>query len=209
MSALAQMVEKAAEETELCKRRLTRKDLLKACEAGTISPEQLKEMANALYLSKEDLSALLEKLCEADLLDLEAINLNAKIGECDCEGLAAFLEQNAGKMSVGKMVALWCEGKPGRGGVTRGRGDAPMIWGDETSEEGAKFEEEALPPGAIASMKESGLIGVSMGAPTEEGAGGPSESGALSGATAGGGSAFTQNVLPRHRGTVERYFERE
>ena len=35
MSALAQMVEKAAEETELCKRRLTRKDLLKACEAGT------------------------------------------------------------------------------------------------------------------------------------------------------------------------------
>jgi hypothetical protein len=71
-----------------------------------------------------------------------------------------------------------------------------------------KFKEEALPPAELEALKGSRLAGLSREAPTVEKGGTPSKSGALQGAAAGTGSAHTQVVLPRHRGAVERYFER-
>ena len=58
-------------------------------------------------------------------------------------------------------------------------------------------------------LRESLLSGVSQGAPNigkEKAQAGAS--GALDRAKAGGGSAMTQVILPRHKGVVERYFER-
>jgi hypothetical protein len=71
-----------------------------------------------------------------------------------------------------------------------------------------KFKEETLPEGDLASLKRSQKLAVSKGAPGTEAPGGPAGSGALEDSAAGGGSANTQVVLPRHRGTVERYFDR-
>ncbi len=71
-----------------------------------------------------------------------------------------------------------------------------------------KFKEETLPEAAVASLKRSQVLAVSRGKPGNEPPGGPAGSGALENATAGGGSANTQVILPRHRGTVERYFDR-
>jgi hypothetical protein len=71
-----------------------------------------------------------------------------------------------------------------------------------------KFKEETLPESEVASLKRSQVLAVSRGKPGKEAPGGPAGSGALEGAAAGGGSANTQVILPRHRGTVERYFDR-
>ena len=84
-----------------------------------------------------------------------------------------------------------------------------MTWKDPASKEGAAFKEQVLSPGSSARLEQSGLLGVSSSAPAAEEGAAPSSGNALSGAAAGGGSAHTHTVLPRHRGTVERYFERK
>jgi hypothetical protein len=91
--------------------------------------------------------------------------------------------------------------------VTRGPGAAKLNYDNETKEDGLKFKEQELPEGALTSLK-SQVIAVSKGAPEKEPRPGEAGSGALAGAATGGGSANTQTVLPRHKGAVERYFER-
>jgi hypothetical protein len=105
------------------------------------------------------------------------------------------------------LAAIKVGNRPGRGGTSRGPGAAKLNFDNETKEEGLKFKEETLPEGAITSLK-SRVIGVSRGAPEKEPKVGDAGSGALGDAKAGGGSANTQVVLPRHRGAVERYFDR-
>ena len=39
--------------------------------------------------------------------------------------------------------------KPGKGGVSRGRGDADLNYGHETDEQGIKFKETVLPKGYL------------------------------------------------------------
>lgn len=176
-------------------------DLLKDLKSGSLTKQQLKQLAAALKQQKGDISKRLGKLKDAGLIDLKTLKQCEKAGQCDSAGLAEFLKENAGNMSVTEMMNSW-----GRGGVDRGRGDAPMTWTDRSSERGAKFKEQVL-PSSLAGLKDSQLVGRSSGAPTIEKPG-PRQTGALKGAAAGGGSAFTSTVLPRHRGAVNRYFER-
>ncbi len=96
---------------------------------------------------------------------------------------------------------------PGRGGVTRGPGAAKLNYDNEVKEEGLKFKEHELPEGAVTALK-SQVVAVSRGSPEKDAKPGDAGSGALAGSASGGGSANTQTVLPRHRGAVERYFER-
>jgi len=167
--------------------------------------EQMKQLSAALGKSKGKLSERLSDLHAAGLIDLKTLKKCENAGKSDSEGLAAFLAENAGEASVADLMAEW--GKPGDGGISRGRGDAPMSWSDGTSEQGAKFKEQVLSPSVLAGLKDSQLAGRSLGAPAVEKSG-PVRSGALSSASTGGGSAFTQSVLPRHKGAVKRYFER-
>ena len=176
-------------------------ELLKDLKTGSLSRDQLKQLADALKQHKGEISKRLGKLRDAGLIDLKTLKQVEKAGQCDSAGLAEFLKENAGTMTVTEMMNSW-----GRGGVDRGRGDAPMTWTDRSSERGAKFKEQVL-PSSLAGLKDSELIGRSTGAPGVEKSG-PQQAGALKGAAAGGGSAFTQTVLPRHRGAVNRYFER-
>jgi hypothetical protein len=209
MNELAKMVEDAAAQDEEFKRQLERKGMQKLSESPELTKEQLEQLADMLSKRKGDLSNQLQNLCDAGMISPEMMDMLGDLSQCDTKGLDEFLAENAGDMSVADMMDRWCQGgEPGRGGVDRGRGDAPMTWGDESSKEGTEFKEVVLPPADLAALKESRITGVSRNAPTGED-GGPSASGALSGSTAGGGSAHTQTVLPRHRGAVKRYFERE
>jgi hypothetical protein len=98
----------------------------------------------------------------------------------------------------------------GRGGVSRGRGDAPMTWRDPASESGVRFEDQVLPPAGLDALARGRLVGLSADAPKVEvmPADGADE-GALRAAAAGGGGAHAQQVLPRHRAAVEQYFHRD
>ncbi len=208
MKELAGMVAKAAEDTESFKRRLSR-ELQESCQNGSLTQEQLDDLLRALRLCKGDMAQCLQRLCEMDLIDLEFLKLCEDLGQCDGAGLAAFLDENAGKAAICDLVDLWCQGLPGRGGVTRGRGDAPLTWSDPSTEEEVTFKEETLPPATVAALKESMLVGVGVGAPSVSEISEFSKPGALTEAAAGGGEAHTHTILPRHRGTVKRYFERQ
>ncbi len=180
--------------------------ILKALKDGTLRPEQLKALAAALKAGQGDLGKLVEKLAKARLIDPELLKkCEGACKACDAEALAKFLKECKGKCSVAD--ALKKGGRPGRGGVNEGPGAAELTFGDKTSEAGAKFKEEVLPPAELEALKKSNLLATSREAPDKEKAG-PSRPGALGGARAGGGSAQTQVILPRHRPAVERYFER-
>jgi hypothetical protein len=210
LAELAALAQQAAAESKLLDKHLDGK-ALKDLKAGKLTPEQLKGLARALRGGKEDLARMLEKLSEARLIDPELLKACEKAGQCDGAALTKLLKEASGKMTIGEMMAK-CRGKtdkdrPGRGGLTEGPGAAELTWGDKSSAEGVKFKEEALPPAAVKALKESRLAGLGKEAPPDE-KGGPSQPGALGQAAAGGGSANTQVILPRHRPAVERYFER-
>ena len=200
MATLSGLVQEAAQENALLAARLP--DL--KGDADSLTLEQLKEISAALRFIKGDIYDQLVKLHEVNLIDSETLKACEKLGQCNSEGLAAFLAENAESMSVALCIGGWCRS----GGINRGRGDAPMTWTDQTTEEGAKFKAEALPLSDIASLEDSELVGLSVAAPSVETSSLSPESGGLSGATAGGGSSFNQTVLPRHKGAVKRYFER-
>ena len=100
-------------------------------------------------------------------------------------------------------------GQHGAGGPGRGGGPSDLTWKDPSSTEGVEFNPEVLPPAGLEAARDAAKIGVSLGDPSTEGATAPDSTGALNDAQSGGGSARRDTVLPRHRGTVERYFERE
>ena len=198
MAALSGLVQEAAQENTSLAAQLP--DLKGDWDSLTL--DQLKELSAALRLTKSDIYDRLAELYAVNLIDLETLKACEKLGQCDSTGLAAFLAENVDSKSVIECIGGWCKG------IGRGPGDAPMTWTDGTTEEGANFKAEALPLSNIASLEDSEIVGLSVGAPSVETSNLPPQSGGLSGATAGGGSSFNQTVLPRHKGAVKRYFER-
>ncbi|MEM7263666.1 MAG: hypothetical protein AAF488_16885, partial [Planctomycetota bacterium] len=79
----------------------------------------------------------------------------------------------------------------------------------KSNDKNVKFKERVLPPNTMHTLDDSSLVGVSKEAPSPDKDAAPSKSGALRGAKSGGGSANTQSIFPKHRGTVQRYFDRK
>ena len=82
-----------------------------------------------------------------------------------------------------------------------------MTWKQESSDAGAKFKEEALPPSTR--LSDAQFAGVSRSAPETSGDNVMAEHGALAGAEGSGGAANTQVILPRHKQAVQRFFKRD
>jgi hypothetical protein len=203
MKQLASLAKKSASEKELMEAGLD-PATLEALEAGKLTPEMLKKLGAALAQCKGGKHRKLARLVKAGLLDPDA--LEKCKSECDMAALAKYLKECDCKGCLCDGLAN-CD-NPGRGGVTRGPGPAKLTFGDETTKDGFKFKEEALPPGEMENLQ-STVTGITPGRPPTKGEkAGKAASGALAGANAGGGSATTAPVLPRHRGAVERYFDR-
>jgi hypothetical protein len=100
-----------------------------------------------------------------------------------------------------------CQGnKPGRGGVTRGRGDAELTWGDESSLEGTKFKEIVLPPGFNESPKDE-VVRVDLTAPQAEDTAASAKTAGRDQGPASGRAAWNRSLSPRHRDVVKKYFD--
>ena len=203
MRTLGKMTQDAIKENESLAGELS-PETLEAIKSGSLKAENLKGVEQALSQSKSALSQKLSKLSKSGMINPNALKGGAQANRRDNSGLARFLKDNAEKMSVDEATLQWCEGK---GGVDRGRGDAAMTWTDGSSEKGARFKEKVLPPSSVAGLNDSQLVGLSASAPTVS-TGGVAAHGALNSAASGGGSAYTQTILPRHRGVVKRYFDR-
>ncbi|HDZ19910.1 MAG TPA: hypothetical protein ENH78_01270, partial [Phycisphaerae bacterium] len=200
MGELADMVSEARAECEAAGEALS-DEMAQACENGTLSAEQLGELAEQLSQSQSGLGESLKRLAEARLIDAQTLaQLQRMAGQCDSGQLADFLKAacsgdgdgdgDLAGMSLAEVIRLGLADasggdRPGRGGVSRGRGDAAMTWRDPTSKENTAFEEQVLPPASLAAIRDSERIGLSTGAPTVAEAG-PSAGGALTRASAGG-----------------------
>lgn len=209
MQTLTTMMQQALQEDELLARNLAPQTQA-ALKSGAMKSEHLKEVAQALGQSEAALNQKLANLKQAGLnrngtINPAALKGGAQVSRRDNAGLAQFLKENAPKMSVADAVEAWCEGK---GDVGRGRGPAAMTWTDGSSEKDTRFKEKVLPPAAVAGLKDSQLVGLSARAPQTNAPNAPAH-GALNNAASGGGAAYTQPILPRHKGAVKRYFERK
>ena len=206
MTELSQLAKRAATEKELMEAGLDQ-ETLDALKAGKLTKEQMKKLAAALGKGKELTKEQVGRLVKAKILDAAALEKCDKAGKCDCAGLAAYLKENGSKSDLADAIALIEE--EGNGGTNDGPGKSKLTFGDEENDAGFKFKEEALPESDIKAIKESQVSGISKALPqTGKEKAGEATSGALKAAKAGGGSANTQVVLPRHRGAVERYFDR-
>ena len=171
--------------------------------SGKAGVKDLERLASRIHLSKAEIAERMSRLHSRRLIDGKALGECRSAGQCDGSRLAAFLAENATERKLADRLQSWS-----RGGIDRGRGDAPLAFTDPASEQGARFKEQVLPPGALGTMDQSTLLAVSKSAPEEAKRGKPSAGGALAGSPASGGSALTYTVLPRHRGAVKRFFER-
>jgi hypothetical protein len=204
MAELSAMTQKAAAENEQFKEGIDG-DLAAALAKGKLSPEQLSKLVAAARAGKDAIRKSAQKLYNAKLIDAD--QLKECNGECKCDSksLAEFLKKNDGKSSLRDAI----ESLDGRGGVSDDLpGNTPIQFGDRSSENGAKFREEILPPASLAALKESQVAGVSIAEPQRDPKAGSPSTGALAGTAAGGGSANTGQVLPQHKAPVERYFDR-
>jgi hypothetical protein len=204
MKELNALAQQTASENEGFEQELS-KELADALKDGKLAPEQLKKLAEAAKNSKESISKSAQKLKDAKLIDSDQLK-QCEGGQCDGKGLADYL---AKKGSEKKSLKEGLKRQEGKGGVDDdGPGETPLNFSDRTTEDGAKFKEEALPPSELAALKESQRTGVSKAPPKPDANAGTPQSGVLNGATIGGGSANSAPVLPQHRGPVGRYFDR-
>lgn len=189
----------------------TLKKMLQNQNLQGLTPEQMEQLQKAMQECRECNKEMLQRLKEGGMIDPELLEqlreldriseeelekLLAELGccgdgECDCEGE--------------------CEGHcPGRGGISRGRADAPITFDDdEASEDGTGFKPQILPPPALEELRNSLKIGSSRTSPSlnPDGTGGD-QGGVLQGGETGTGSAHGHTILPQHRGPTGRYFER-
>jgi hypothetical protein len=215
---LAEALEKAVQSGALSENLgngLSTSQLAQAAAGGSLSAEQMAQLASAMGQSQRQIDQRLGQLANSRMLDPK---LAAEIGQMcqagQCAGGESPGEGQAGDLSDGPPAN---EGDPdqtardggaGRGGNSRGRGDAAMVWDNGADPTGVAFKEQALPPASLAGLRDSMTIGLGRADPTAEHSG-VSGGGALSSSAGGPGSAYTHQVLPRHRATVGRYFQRQ
>jgi len=93
---------------------------------------------------------------------------------------------------------------PGRGGINRGRADAPMIWGDESPGQSDQFDAKLLPKARLKDLESSNLLGIGAGAPevdaNAEGAG------RVDVEASTGKTAWRRRLSPKHRRAVGSFF---
>ena len=82
-----------------------------------------------------------------------------------------------------------------------------MDWDNDTSEDNLKFQAHALPQSTH--LDDSQMVGISKATPQLSANDVSDQHGALDNATAGGGSAHTQVILPEHRQAVQNFFKRD
>lgn len=93
---------------------------------------------------------------------------------------------------------------PGQGGVSRGRGDAEMTWGEETPGETDPFESKTLPDARYADPEHTGIVGIGAAAPPVDPQAEAPGSGAIE--ASGGQSAWRRRLAPQHRDAVRTWF---
>ena len=93
---------------------------------------------------------------------------------------------------------------PGNGGISRGRADAELTWGDPTPGRTEEFEAKELPPASVLDTESTAIVGIGAGAPKVEPVAGGAGSVEVQAST--GRSAWKRRLAPHHREAVQEFF---
>jgi len=163
--------------------------------------QQLKQLLEALENNQDQLKDLAKLLGQKGLIPPNlADQFKPGQGGIDPGPLAELLRQHQGDFQ--ELLQEW----GGNGGINRGPGHAPLLYGNNSTEEGSEFKEQKL--GLSVPLEQAKLAGVTITAPKVTGGEAILGKGALNTAQAGGGNALSAPMLPRHRGAVKRFFLR-
>lgn len=219
-------LEKLAKQSELGDKSLE-EQLSEMAKSGELSPEAataMQKLAEACQNAQQCEGAQMSQLAQSGLCDLANLGEMLEGCEIDPDELAEMLANMAEDGEPCDLLSLCMggqcngegegqcngpdgDGDPGRGGISRGRGDAEMRWEkDPADPSGAKFKKQTLPP-SVAADKKNVLMKVTAGDPTAKEREAATYGG-LNDSAAGGGEAFKQKILPRHRQTIKNYFGR-
>jgi hypothetical protein len=170
-----------------------------------LNKEQMEKLAKILEANKNAMSATMGNLAKLKMIDPSALAKVQAAGHMpDFAALSDYLSQCQGNCDSEQLFS-WLR-KRSRGG-SRGGPGAPMDWDNNTSEDNQKFQAHVLPPSSH--LSDAQMVGISKGAPELSANNLTVAHGALANATAGGGSAHAQVVLPEHRQAVQNFFKRE
>jgi hypothetical protein len=172
-----------------------------------LNKEQLEKIIGALQAKKGSFGSTLNKLSQLKMIDPALLAKLEAAGKCNNPtALADYLSHctngHPSDSDLATYLAYCTSGGTGRGGP-----EAPMTWTSGTSEKDTKFNEHALPPSS--QLSQAQLVGVSRATPEVTAANVVADHGALASATAGGGSAHAQLILPEHRAAVQNFFKRD
>lgn len=92
----------------------------------------------------------------------------------------------------------------GSGGISRGRGDAAMSWGDESPGQTEKLNTKLLPPASEMDTDHHQMVGLSANAPEVKPQG--ESAGKVDFDASGGKTSWRRRLAPRHRDAVREYF---
>ncbi len=103
-----------------------------------------------------------------------------------------------------------CEGngQPGSGGISRGGGAAPMIWGKESDAANSKFKEVLLPPG-MEDQASDQILSVTIHEPEENVAESAPRQQLRDVDPTAGRVTWERSLNPRHRDVVRKFFQSE
>ncbi|RLS83076.1 MAG: hypothetical protein DWI05_02180 [Planctomycetota bacterium] len=166
-----------------------------------LSPEQLRELAAALRANRSKLKAALARAANFDLAALGP--------DSDCEGCQPCgICQECREGKPCKKGACAACSRAGRGGISRGPGEAPMKAGKE-EDLGATRRELVTAPTDVERSAAGELLDVidAEHAVDESAYAGPQVGGTIAPAADGGGPSRVDNLLPREQDAVRRFFK--
>ena len=182
---------------------------------GKVNREQLKKLLAGGEKTRKLLKQLLEKMRKRGMCNMgggSQAGTDAQVMELTEENIKKLLKMldKTGNSSGGACQALNSfilnlPGLPGQAGVSRGRGDASMTWRKRQLDENVKWKELEIPQPKAVSLKKSQVVGISWGVEKAD----PSakvSTGHLSETAVSGSDAYRHMLLPRHRRSVNRYF---
>ena len=187
--------------------------------AASMTPEQLQTLAEQLGGGAQDMRERLERLAQARRDHMQQQNgqgggqsqgqgqggntglANDADYQNSADALQQWLEENAPGASELSDAAGQGQGEPGAGGISRGRGDAMLMFTGQTEDVGDQRQDLMLEnnrPGQSVTLME---FATDPGEETVERA----KAGNLSGTGESAEHAETR-ILPSHRESVRRYF---
>ncbi|MBL4884006.1 MAG: hypothetical protein JKY95_05665 [Planctomycetaceae bacterium] len=193
--------------------------------SGEVSAEQLEQFENAMgenlqAMARKALNSGLEGMSDEMKKMLENLANSGKLsmpGDAQAqkkmmEELKEMLKKEAEKLAKqrgdcqGLCEGGMCEGnQPGKGGISRGRGDAEMLFGEESDLDGTKFKEIILPPGVLDDPTEK-VLRLTKAEPETDPAQNAPRNAVRKNDPASGRATWDRKLSPKYRGVVQKFF---